>query len=230
MFSIYFGSAEDELDPSGYLNYPPGIRLLSLEPYKKLKKLMQLERLCFLRQMHSDNGMVVTQEKFEPFRIEGDYLITQEKNVGIGIVAGDCLPIIFYDTLHHAIAIVHAGWKGAVQEVAPKVLRHMRELVGTKNEHLRVFFGPSAKKCCYEIKQDFLVHLESFTFSDEVLLYDEDMMRFDVPLFNRLQLEEMGVPKEAFKMDYNICTICDERYYSHRCGDKKRQMTVVTLK
>ncbi len=232
LFSIYFGSAEDELDPDSYLNYPPGIRLLSLNPYKKLKKTMQLDRLHFLQQTHSDQGVVVAQEAFEPFKMPGDYLISQEKKIGLGVMTADCLPIVFYDNLNHVIAIAHAGWKGAIGGIAVKTIQNMQQLYGTKGEHLRVFFGPSAKKCCYQVDNDFLSHLESFSFSDKVIFKDDEGMRFDLPLFNRLQLQEVGVPKEAFKMDYNICTICDKRYCSYRRdGDKAcRQMTVVALK
>ena len=95
-FSIYFGNADDELNPDQYLQYPPGIRLLALESYKKLKKLMQLQSLTFLRQAHSDTGFVLT-EPVEPFKQEGDFLVTEKKHLGIGVMTADCLPIIFFD-------------------------------------------------------------------------------------------------------------------------------------
>jgi hypothetical protein len=232
LFAIYFGSAEDDLEPDQYLHYPPGTSLLSIEPYKKLKKMMQLERLTFLHQTHSNKGIVVAKDIIEPFKVDGDFLVTQEKKYGIGVMTADCLPIVFYDNFHHVAAIVHAGWKSSVMRIAPKMVQKMQELYGTKVEHLRVFFGPSAKKCCYRIDEEFLVHLKPFSFADQVVYKDDDGLRFDLPLFNRLQLEAVGLPKEAFKMDYNFCTICDTRYCSYRRDGKNacRQMTVVVLK
>lgn len=232
LFSIYFGNADDALFPDQYLNYRPGTELLSVDPYKKLKKLLGIERLYFLRQTHSTSGLKVAQAHFDAFRIEGDYLITQEKKTGLGVMTGDCLPIIFYDNFHHAIAIAHAGWRGAVAGIAPKVALEMKEKYGTKFEHLRVLFGPSIKSCCYAVGGDFLKELEDSNLADQVLYHEERGMMFDLPLFNRLQLEDIGIPKEAFKLDYNFCTSCDTRYGSYRRDGATscRQMTVVALK
>lgn len=232
LFSIYFGNANDALFPDHYLNYPSGTKLLTVDPYKKLKKLLRIERLYFLRQTHSASGLEILNDDFDSFKTEGDFLMTKEKKTGLGVMTADCLPIIFYDTFHHAIAIAHAGWRGAVAEIAPKVALEMQERYGTKFEHLRIFFGPSIKSCCYAVGGDFLKELESSTLGEQVLYQEERGIMFDLPLFNRLQLEDIGIPKEAFKTDYNFCTSCDVRYCSYRRdGDKScRQMTVVALK
>ncbi len=233
LFSIYVGNAEDDLDPDEYLQYPSGIQLLDVEPFAKLQKLMHLEQITFLHQVHSDQGMIIRSEAFvEPFKQDGDYLVTNQKRYGIGVMTADCLPIIFYDSVHHVAAIAHAGWKGSVGQIAPKVVRQMQQQFGTKSEQLRIFFCPSAKSCCYEVDASFPEQLEQFTYADQVLYKEEKGLMFDLPLFNRLQLEDMGIAKEAFKTDYNLCTICDPRYCSYRREGKKgrRQMTVVALK
>ena len=232
LFAIYFGNADDALLPDQYLNYPAGTTLLSVDPYKKLKKLLRIERLYFLRQTHSASGLVVTKDDFESFRIEGDYLMTQEKKVGLGVMTADCLPIIFFDTFHHAIAIAHAGWRGAVAGIASKVALEMQERFNTKFEHLRIFFGPSIRSCCYQVGGDFLKELEGSNLGEQVLYHEDRGIMFDLPLFNRLQLEEIGVPKEAFNLAYNFCTSCDMRYCSYRRDGEGacRQMTVVALR
>ena len=233
LFAIYFGNAEDELDPEQYLHYSPGTRLLDLDSYKKLEKPLCLNSLIFLHQVHSDQGVVITSESFiEPFKQDGDYLVTNQKHVGIGVMTADCLPIIFYDNMRHVVAIAHAGWKGSVQQIAPNVIQKMQRQFGTNIEQLRVFFGPSAKGCCYEVDESFPEHLEPFAFGQQALRKEERGLMFDLPLFNRLQLEDIGVPKEAFKLDYNFCTMCDLSYCSYRREGNKshRQMTTVALK
>lgn len=233
LFSIYFGNAEDELDPDEYLHYPPGIRLLELESYKKLKRFLHLDRLTFLHQVHSNRGVIITPETFiEPFKQDGDYLVTNQKQSGIGSMTADCLPIVFYDNMRHVVAIAHAGWKGSVQQIAPTVIGEMQQQFGTNVEQLRIFFGPSAKGCCYEVDESFPEHLEPFAFGHQALRKEEHRLMFDLPLFNRLQLEDMGIAKEALKLDYNFCTMCDPSYCSYRRRGKKghRQMTVVALK
>lgn len=233
LFSIYFGNADDRLSPDEYLCYPPDKELLSIEPYTKLKKLMNLEDLFFLHQIHSTQGVVISGTKqFKPFLQQGDYLITNQKHIGIGVMTGDCLPIIFYDNLHNVAAIIHAGWRGSVEHVATKALRELQDHFGTKIEHMRIFFGPSAKSCCYQVGSEFEKHLEPFSFTDQILHKEEKGIMFDLPLCNKLQLEAVGVPKEAFRLQYNFCTICDLRYCSHRRDGnaRLRQMTVIALR
>jgi YfiH family protein len=233
LFSIYFGNADDKLSADQYLHYPAQQDLLSIEPYKRLMKLMHLDDLLFLNQIHSDKGVTVSERKqFEPFALQGDYLITDQKHIGIGIMTGDCLPIIFYDNLHNVAAIVHAGWKGSVAHIAIKALADLQNHFGTKVEHVRIFFGPSAKSCCYQVGPEFEKYLEQFSFADQILYKEEKGIMFDLPLCNKLQLEHAGVAKEAFRLQYNSCTICDPKYCSYRReGDSKaRQMTVVVLR
>ncbi len=193
---------------------------------------MNLERLQFLHQIHSNYGIIVTQEqKFEPFKKDGDYLVSDVKRVGIGVMTADCLPIIIYSPLCPAVGIVHAGWRGSMQQVAVAAVEHMQRSFGIELSNIRIFFGPSAKRCCYEVGDNVLNELNYFSFKDEVVIHRGDKVYFDVPLFNKLQLLDLGISKEAFHTIYNNCTICDDSFCSYR-RDKgfNRQMTVVALK
>lgn len=233
LFSIYFGNADDRLSPDEYLSYPSNKTLLSLDPYNKLKKVMGLTDLFFLNQIHSTEGVIINKDgRFEPFSLQGDYLITNQKHIGIGVMTADCLPIIFYDNFHHIAAIVHAGWRGSVERIAIKVLSELQNHFGTKVEHVRIFFGPSAKSCCYQVGAEFEKHLEPFSFTDQMLHKEEKGIMFDLPLCNKLQLEHVGVAKEAFHLQYNACTICDSRYCSYRRDPdtRLRQMTIIALR
>lgn len=235
LFRIYFGNANDNLFPSYYLNLPPEVALLNEQPFAHLKKTMQLRDLIFLRQHHSTDGFLVTSENrssINPFITQGDFLITHMPKVGLGIMAGDCLPIVFFDTVNAVIAIVHAGWRGSLAGIAQKVAFEMQQKYGTQFEHVRVFFGPSAKVCCYEIDEAFMANLDMCSYTHQVVQHHGDKLYFDLPLFNRLQLEDIGIRKEAFRLDYNSCTIENNTFFSYRRQGEKsgRQMTVVCVK
>jgi YfiH family protein len=234
-FSVYFGDAQDGLMPVYYLNLPD-TPLLELEPFSKLKAKMGLKDLIFLHQTHSERGSIVTPDflaKNRPFKTEGDYLVTGIMQVGIGVMTADCLPIVFFDTIHHAIAVIHAGWRGSVLGVAIKALETMQEAYGTKPEDVAVFFGPSALGCCYEVSADFGNHLEGLSQPDkaQVLVERDSKFFFDNSLFNQLQLQAAGIRKEAINAEYNLCTMCDSAFYSHRRDREAagRQMTVINL-
>jgi copper oxidase (laccase) domain-containing protein len=60
----------------------------------------------------------------------------------------------------------------------------------------------------------------------------EQKIYFDLPLFNKLQLEKAGILPENINTDYNLCTLCDGRFFSFRKQGALagRQMTVACLK
>src|SRR5581483_4432605 len=218
LFQIYFGDTKDRLTKEYYLNLPDE-PVLTLEPFTKLKNTLHLKGLMFLHQTHSDSGFIIDEQKLseqKPFKNEGDFLITNLTHVGIGIMTADCLPIIFYDRVHNVAAIVHAGWKGAVQSIAIKAIERMQVMYGTKPEHITIFLGPSAKQCCYQVSPDFKNNLEGFSYWERVLYNRNGQIYFDLPLFNFLQLEAYGIKKEAIYLEYNICTICSPTFCSYR--------------
>ncbi len=231
-FCIYFGDAADQLFPKDYLHFSKATHLLDSAPFFPLKKLISLDSLVFLRQVHSAKGMNVKKSTTQSFVDEGDFLLTNVKRIGLGVMTADCLPIIFYDTVNHAVAIVHAGWKGSVQKIAVKTIKCMQQEFNTHINNIRVFFGPSAKVCCYKVDDNFLQYVNEFNFVDDVIHKHNGDLFFDLPGFNRLQLEDIGITKKAFEFEYNICTICDHRFFSYRRQGEQagRQMTVVCLR
>lgn len=235
LLRIYFGDSKDHLFPEQYLNIPPEKNIFDINSFVNLKQVMRLDRIVFPRQVHGTNGLVVSSKKHakrvRSFTNDADYLVTNSKFTGLGIMTADCLPIVLFDKFNQSIAIVHAGWRGSVGNIVLKAVDTMTKEFGTKPEGLKVFFGPSAKVCCYEISQDLLEQFEDVEFIDRVIQRRAEKLFFDLPGFNKLLLEGIGVKSSAFKFDYNVCTICDKTFCSYRRDGKNacRQMTVVSL-
>lgn len=233
LFRIYFGNAKDNIYPDKYIDNPPE-RLLAIEPFVGLKKYMGLEHLVFLHQVHGTQGMVIVPEdkNMRSFKKEGDYLLTNVKQLGLGVLTADCLPIVLYDNANNAVGMVHAGWRGSVKNIARNVVEHMEQDYKTKVENLKIFFGPSAKVCCFKVGDDFVRQIEGYPFAENVLRRRSGGLYFDLPGFNRFLLRAIGVKEGAISLDYNICTICDENFFSFRRQKEKagRQMTVVSLR
>lgn len=231
---IYFGNAEDELDPQVYLHLPLNTKLLEHSYFAPLQKLMHINQVLFLKQVRGASGLVCTEKSLyyaRPFQDEGDFLITDLQNVGLGIMTADCLPIVLYDSRNYVVAIVHAGWRGSAQGIVLKALESMQQEYNTKLDHLQIFFGPSAKICCYQVGQDLIAEFDDYPYASQAFQWHGEEVFFDLPGFNKLQLESVGVKKEAFHFGYSICTICDNKFYSYRRQKEQagRQMTVVSL-
>lgn len=238
-YAIYFGDASDQMYPREYLQWQNN-EILSKQPIRLVKEQLHLNNVMFLHQRHSCKGLEVTEQlikQVSPFSQDGDFLITRLPYAGIGIVTADCLPVIVYDRRFHAAGVAHAGWRGAVLRVVPMMLKKMKELYGSTESDFILFFGPSAKRCCYEVSADFIDHLDEYPFSDKVLQRQAGKVFFDLPLFVELQLAHQGINPRELRREYNNCTICDHRFHSYRRGTSNqeanltgRQMTVITVK
>ncbi len=117
-----------------------------------------VENFVAAQQTHSANIAVVTPANrgcgaldWESAIPETDALVTNETNVALMILVADCAPLLFVDETHHALAVVHAGWRGATQRIASKTVTEMAERFGTKGDDLRVGIGPTLCPQCFEI-------------------------------------------------------------------------------
>jgi len=112
--------------------------------------------LVALRQLHSDIIQRIDANSSptngEP--LQGDALITREKRILLAIQTADCVPILLADTKHHAVAAVHAGWRGTVRRIAAKTLGRMQMQFGTQPRDVIAALGPGIGQCCYEVGAD----------------------------------------------------------------------------
>jgi len=101
-----------------------------------------------LRQVHSDRVLIAGMPGVLG---EGDAMITNQPGIALAIRTADCLPVLMADLRHRAVAAVHAGWRGAVAEIAPKTVAAMGREFGTRPEDLLIAIGPGIGACCFEV-------------------------------------------------------------------------------
>ena len=116
------------------------------------------------------------------------------------MLAADCLPVALGDA--GAVAMLHAGWRGLAAGVLESGVAALRELGGS--ERIVAVIGPGAGACCYEVGAE--VHA---AFGGAHRHGD----RIDLRAIARERLLAAGV---AEVLDAAVCTICDERFFSHR--------------
>jgi len=231
LFQISFGTTKESISPEENENLKAG-KARTFSSLKNIETSMRIPHTFFLRQIHSKVGFAVNQEnQEETFLHEGDFLMTDVLALGIGVLTADCLPIVFYDAKHHVAGVAHAGWRGSVAGIGVQTVLAMRERYGTQVDDLQIFLGPSAKVCCYQVNEQVIEQLDNYPFADQVVVWHEASVFFNLPKFNQLQLEALGIKKDAFHVQYNVCTICQDQYYSYRRQGVKagRQATVIAL-
>ena len=230
-FGIYFGDATDAMYPTAYLTWHEMPLLLARPQIKLIVEQLRIDTLFFLHQVHGIEGYVINaQGSLRPFAQDGDYLITNQSAVGLGVVTADCLPVICINTKKNVIGIAHAGWRGALAGIVRVMLDAMQKSWHIERADCQFFLGPSAQQCCYQVGEEFHQFLAPYAWRDMVLKKRTTGYFFNLPLFVSSQLREFGIAHEAIHTTYNMCTICNDRFYSSRRSDSGRQMTIVALK
>jgi len=113
------------------------------------------KKLILLNQIHSNKFYFISKNfKFNKKKLKGDALITNVKNIAIGVLTADCVPILIYDKNLKVISIIHAGWKGAYIGIIKKVIKFLINN-GSNYRDLIAVIGPSILQKNYEVQKDF---------------------------------------------------------------------------
>ncbi len=145
-----------------------------------------------------------------------DALITATPGVPLMLRFADCLPIVLYDPVRHALGLVHAGWRGTVARVAQKAAQAMMAALGSQAEDLVAGIGPGIGPCCYQVGDDVVTAVRSaFPQSEGLLLRQADnSYHLDLWAANAQQLRAAGVRTIELA---GLCTACHtDEFYSHR--------------
>ena len=149
--------------------------------------------------------------------IEGvDAVMTDVPQLCIGVSTADCIPVLLYDSTHRAISAVHAGWRGTVLRIVQKAVEAMCDAYGTAPADLQAVIGPGISLDSFEVGDEVYDQFLSAGFDMQPISRREAKWHIDLPMCNRLQLMEAGIPSNNIQMT-NICTYQQyDRYFSAR--------------
>ncbi len=80
-----------------------------------------------------------------------DGLMTDAVALPMMLVFADCVPLLIYDPVHHALGAVHAGWRGTLNGAATALLWAMQAAYDTLPAQVHVCIGPSIGPDSYEV-------------------------------------------------------------------------------
>jgi polyphenol oxidase len=173
-----------------------------------------------LKQIHSDQ--IVRVEGGRGYLGEGDALVTDRPGVLIGIRTADCVPILIADPERHAVAAVHAGWRGTLDQIASKAVDRLTAEYGSRPQDLHAAIGPAIGPCCYEVgpevSERFRIFLPDLPVGSKTHL--------DLVDLNRRQLVIGGLHPGKIYSAVSHCTKCGppELHSYRRDGPKAGRM------
>jgi len=147
---------------------------------------------------------------------DADIILTRDPKTTLFMRYADCIPLLFYDPVQHAVALAHAGWKGTVQRVAATAIEEMKMKYGSQPADLRVAIGPGICVEHYEVGSDVLAEVENAFGEDaaDLLLSRNGSTYFDLLSANILSLREAGVVEIEAS---GLCTASNtDDWFSHR--------------
>lgn len=191
---------------------------------------LRLDDLVFAQQVHGRGVTVVgTADRGRGARrwegaVEAtDVLVTAETGVGLAMLVADCAPIVLYDPVGHAVAGVHAGWRGAVAGVAAAAVDAL-VAGGSRRGNILAIQGPAVPAERYQVGEDVAVAAgEAFGSSvGEVLGPDgTGKWTFDVWGANERVLLSAGL-RPGQVTTARLATLGGHRFFSDRaerpCG------------
>jgi polyphenol oxidase len=236
--SIFFGDAQTAVYPErSRAAWQQAPHVLEDPSFIFLKQHFdRLDGLMFAHQVHGTQGLRVTRPAAQhAFTHEADFLYTNQPAFGIGVLTADCVPLVIYDPTNSAVALVHAGWRGAVHGVVRAACDALSTTYGTHLSDVQVIVGPAACSCCYVVGTDFIEMLTASShYAHGAYTQRDGNVFFDIPLYIMNQLRDLDVPQHSICTTYAVCTICDTGFCSHRRDQEsplagRRQMTVVVI-
>lgn len=166
---------------------------------------------------HIAEDFLALPEGVRQMVMEGvDGVMTDVAGVCIGVSTADCIPLLIYDEAHHAVAAVHAGWRGTVARIAMKAVVAMGMHYQSKAEDLRVVIGPGISQDAFEVGQEVYDAFREAAFPMDEIARWQDKWHIDLPACNRLQLLQLGVRSEAIHVDGTCTYHHPERFFSAR--------------
>ena len=184
-----------------------------------------IEHAAYLNQVHGNTVIPVGQNFFSmDFLPEADGLMTDQPNLPLLIRTADCLPVFIFDPVKKGIGLVHAGWRGSRKEIVKNAVELMQRHWQTQPSRLKIVFGPSIRKCCYQVGGEFRDY-----FPQEVEQRPGGFY-LDLVEANRNQLFGAGGEEDNI-FDCGICTCCDRRFFSYRREgrDAGRMISLIML-
>lgn len=181
---------------------------------------IETKNIVGLNQLHGDDIFMLHEAPARDTLIygEADGFLTRLACTCLIIRTADCVPVFAYDPHTGALGAVHSGWRGTRLSIARKLVREMKNRLGSDYRDVHLYILPS-------------IGPESYTVGRDVAdLFPEDITEKNGMLYLNLwqnierSLREEGVPAgNIFRTD--VCTLAsNDDFFSHRGGDTGRNL------
>ena len=147
-----------------------------------------------------------------------DGAVTDFPGLFLTVGAADCLALVLADPERRALGVAHAGWRGALAGVGPKLVESMAREFGSRPSGLLAGLSPCLGPCCLELAspqhRDFSAAFGGLgEFSTPLV---DGHFRLDLWKLLEIQLVGAGLAPGSIEAQRR-CTACHPGlFFSHR--------------
>ena len=169
------------------------------------------------KQVHGDTILKVSNGLGKQAGV-GDGLMTDVPNAILGVMAADCVPLLFLEPERRVAAAVHSGWRGTAAGIAARAVTRMKEEYHIDPFALHVALGPSIGPCCYVVGREVKEQIETNWMEEVKDAWRPEGLKgyLDLKAINEAQLVAADVPRRQIQQ-LGPCTACHvEEFFSYR--------------
>ena len=182
---------------------------------------VSLNNLILMNQSHSNKVIIVDKKNLNKKKFNSDALVTELKNITIGVLTADCVPIILFNETNDVIGCIHAGWRGAISGIIENTLSVLKKK--NKKNLIIASIGPCIGKKNYEVKTNFYKKfIKDSKFNNNFFIKrKKDSFLFDIRGYVANKLRLNGVSK-IDNVNYDTFQELD-KFYSYRRSIKLKE-------
>ena len=188
---------------------------------KFVAKTMAVEKakLVLMHQTHSNKVVEIKKDNYKK-KIKADAMITRMRDLAIGVVTADCVPIIVCDIKNQVAGCIHAGWKGAYSGIIDNTIKKIKKLNSRNKIYASV--GPCIGKKSYEVDDKFYKKFVSKSWKNKIYFTQKSKSK---KLFNLRKFVNDKLLKLGVKVDHvNKDTFAEKsNFFSYRRSFKLKQ-------
>lgn len=198
----------------------------ALDRWRRLLTTVEMPTAAHARQVHAAD-LWIHREVGAPGILVMDGVdghVTDRPGLLLSVGIADCVPVSVVHPESRTVALAHAGWRGAAGGIVERAIHRLVESWQAAPDALWLHCGPAICGACYEVGPE--VHA--------AIHPDRPPPGGPTPIDVRAAIVEralgLGLAAERVTVSTH-CTRCGEgRFFSHRGGDKARQMGVLGIR
>lgn len=171
--------------------------------------------------VHGKTVAVVDRKDAGGYRAATDAIITNDRSITLTMRFADCAPIVFYDPIHHALGIAHAGWRGIAANIVHAAVSALQSAFQSKPQDLWAGIGPCISVDRYRVGPEVTDAVRAACPPDAPIdqSQPDGSIHLDLNAAIESQLRASGVNQIEVS---NLCTATNtHEWFSHRAENGK---------